>query len=48
MIPQRANKRQEAETAKKSRFLEAYESQTRGKESLQSLVSKHGIAISIV
>jgi transposase len=41
--PTGATKRKEADTVKKSRFFEAYDSQTRGGESLQSLATKYGI-----
>ena len=43
VTPNRANKRQEHDTVKKSRFFEAYDSQTRGEQSLQSLASQQGI-----
>jgi hypothetical protein len=42
--PTRAIKRKEADTVKKSRFFEAYDSRTRGEDSLESLATKHGIA----
>ena len=42
--PTRAIKRKKADTVKKSRFFEAYDSQTRGEDSLESLATKHGIA----
>jgi transposase len=44
ITPHEAIKHREADTVKKSRFFEAYDSQTRGEESLQSLASKHDIA----
>jgi hypothetical protein len=41
--PTRAVQHKEADTVKKPRFYQAYDSQTRGEESLQSLATKHGI-----
>ena len=43
VTPNKPHKCQEADTVKKTRFFEAYDPQTRGEESLQSLASKHGI-----
>jgi hypothetical protein len=45
--PERATKRKKADTVKKSRFFEAYDSRTRAKEPIQSLESlaiEHGIS----
>jgi transposase-like protein len=42
VTPKRACKRQEADTVKKSRFFEAFNTRTR--ESLSSIATQHGIS----